>query len=207
MDDKSSEPAFEQIGSRQDQIALKYLDLARAEISDRMKVANQTLIVYVGGVGAIVGWMYQASIAPQTHTVQLSTLLFPIGVVVAFLSFAASWIIFHNERMVNALARYQKNTLAPYFKLVSRDLIAWESSDALHKTDSGLRTIATTTLVQAILIIGPNVIFVVAMLRMTQPQASLEEFCIILTIALTSLAFWFSSATIYQRRKLRMESR
>jgi hypothetical protein len=213
IDSKPSEPDPGTVGGRQDQIALKYLDLARAEILDRMKASNQTLIVYVGGVGAIVGWMYQATIASKDHA-NMRTLVFPTGVIVAFLALAATWIIFHNERMVNALARYQKTVLAPYFKSVAPGMIAWESSDALHDTDDRL-AIAATIIVQAILVIGPSFVFLGTMLYFyivhpvasPRPQVLLERWAIRLAACLTFLAIIFTGFTIWHRQKLRNEPR
>ena len=209
-DVKASEPDPEEIGARRDQVALKYLDLARAEIQDRMKSSNQTLIVYVGGVGAIAGWMYQATIGSKSHA-NMRTLAFPTGVVVAFLALAATWIIFHNERMVNALARYQKQVLAPYLKSVAPDMVLWESSVALRCTDKGF-TIVMTIIVQAILVIGPSLVFLGSMLYFiacpgvpptVAPWMGLS--CILLTAMLTGLAIYFTVLTIRHRKELRQE--
>ena len=41
-------------------VALKYLELARAEILYRVKSTNDTLIVYAGAVGAIAAWVYKS---------------------------------------------------------------------------------------------------------------------------------------------------
>jgi hypothetical protein len=212
--DVKSELVSEKIDARRDQVALKYLDIARAEILDRMKVSNQTLIVYVGGVGAIAGWMYQATIGSKEHA-NMRTLAFPTGVVVAFLALAATWIIFHNERMVNALARYQKKDLAPYFKSVAPRMVPWESSDALHDTDKGL-AIVMTIVVQAILVIGPSLVSLGTMLYfIAHPSAlplpaletRLEWPCIVLTASFTGLDILFTGLTIWQRHKLRKEPR
>ena len=116
--------------------------------------------------------------------------------------------------MVNALARYQKTVLAPYFKSVAPRMIAWESSDALHQTDSGLATIATTIIVQAILVIGPSLVLLSAMLYFIAHPVGLspletrwEWSCILLSATLTGLAIFFTLLTITHRRKLREEPR
>src|ERR1700722_9674487 len=194
-------------GEHQVQVALKYLDIARAEILDRMKGSNQILSVYVAGVGAITAWMYQATIGSDKHA-SMRSLVFPTGVVVAFLALAATWIIFHNERMVNALARYQKEELAPYLKSVAPGMTMWEASDALHDTDNRL-PIAATIIVQGILVIGPSAVFLCAMLYFylfaatdTVPkfETGLEVPAILLTAALTRLAILLTDFTIMHRR-------
>ena len=202
----------EESDKRQDEFALKYLDMARSEILDRMKLSNQTLTVYVGAVGAIAAWMYQASIGSE-HLANLRALAFPTGVVVAFLALAATWIIFHNERMVNALALYQKKELAEYLTEVAPRVTPWEASKALHCSDGGFG-ILITILVQGILVIGPNLVFLGAMRYLIgHPEAPptfetpLERPAIWLTGGLTMVAIFLTCLTILDRRKLRHESR
>jgi hypothetical protein len=195
-------------GPRQDQIALKYLEIARAEILDRMKSSNQTLTLYVGGIGAIVGWMFQVTTVAQ-KPVPLRSVVFPMGVVVGFLAFAASWIIFHNERMVNALARYQKKELAPYLHSVL-PVTGWESSDQLHGTDNKV-PIYITMLVQAAILIGPVFVFLVGMLyngaHWCMPNTTGQWAGFAIALALAIMSSVLSSYTITQRRVLRGEKR
>ncbi len=197
----------ENMGTRQDQIALKYLDLARVEIQDRMSSSNKTLILYVGGVGGIVAWMYQVTLA-ATHPLSLRTLVFCAGVVISFLSFAASWIIFHNERMVNALARYQTLVLAPYLDSVLPSVKGWESSTQLSKTDTGMRTYWAVA-VPTVILIGPSIIFMVGMFydnaHLVWPATCAQWACFAGTLTLAVVAFYFSFDTVVDRNKLRRE--
>ncbi|MGA2902665.1 MAG: hypothetical protein ABSD98_02460 [Candidatus Korobacteraceae bacterium] len=49
---------------RKDDIALKYLELARAEILERIKLRYQILIAYAGAVGAVALWAYPNQLTP-----------------------------------------------------------------------------------------------------------------------------------------------
>jgi hypothetical protein len=144
-------------------IALKYLDLARAEILYRVKSSNDTLVVFAGATGAIAAWLYKTPCNPTAASGLCAAdsidnrLLFPAGCVLAFLSLAASWIISHNERMVCALAEYQRVELGTFLNQANIGFASWELSASLPKEDS--RRLSTfTSAIYALLIVGPSVL-------------------------------------------------
>ena len=167
---------------RVDVIALKYLEMARDEILERMRYSNQLILFYVGAVSAFLGWVYTSSsakmAAAQPATAQVAGqaslqaanqppgfpfpvhLLVPVALVVAFLALAGSWILHENEYMIEKLAEYQKRHLVRHFRLVAKDLQMWECSDEL--TNSGLGHVFMGSMtVQTFLLNAPNVALVV----------------------------------------------
>ncbi len=131
-------------------LALKYMDLARAEILARIKSSNDTLIVYAGALGAIAAWLYK----PENHT---AATLSRTGLIVGFLSLAASWIVYHNEKMVVALACYQKEMLAPVLDALHLGLKSWETSDTLKDADTQIPG-ALTSVIYGLMVAGPSVV-------------------------------------------------
>jgi len=122
---------------RKDAIALKYLELARAELLERIKVSYQTLIVYAGAVGAVAAWAYPNQVAQggsgSINAWSANPRLVPPGVIVGFLAVVANWVIHHNEHIVNALARYQIYTLAKHLHDAAfPELNLWERSRPLQ---------------------------------------------------------------------------
>jgi hypothetical protein len=159
------------------EVALKYFDFARAEILNRTKSSNDTLIVYAGAVGAILAWLYKASVdAPncsQSVLLVRADLFFPTMVVISFLSLVASWIIYQNEAMISALAKYQKNILAKSVKgECEKCPQTWEDSDELLAADGRLFTF-WSTVVYALLVVGPSILgfFEMWSLRHTVPHS------------------------------------
>ena len=140
-------------------VAVKYLELARAEILYRVKSSNDTLIVYAGAVGAISAWLYKSfhDVQPgsATNDIALSFPPLPLsaGLVVSFLALTASWIVFHNEKMVFALAKYQREELNK--NLRETGIISWECSKSLHEGDPRLLSVFTS-MVYALLVVGPG---------------------------------------------------
>ncbi len=130
-------------------IALKYLELARNEILQRQRLGDQILIVYIGAVGAIGTWVY----SPKGPSALAGGGLIPIGVVVAFLAFGASWIIYDNEHIINALARYQKRTLAKHFNHALPNIELWESSKELAEAANRRHSVRHNVIHGALLVL------------------------------------------------------
>jgi hypothetical protein len=187
-------------------IALKYLDLARAEILYRIKSSNDTLIAYAGASGAIVAWLYKANSDIQGQASwdavslnRFSELLFPAGVVISFLSLVASWIVFHNERMVTALANYQRNELEPF--LSENEIISWECSRSLRDGDPrGLSLL--TSLIYASLLVGPGFVACGEMWLLVC-KFDKPKFYPSVASTTTFIATWFLILMIRDRWKLR----
>jgi hypothetical protein len=70
-------------------------------------------------------------------------------VIVAFLAVVANWINYHNERLVNGLARYQL-----YLGRTLPGVTSWEASKELRKTDNWIHVIVDLG-TQGILVLVP----------------------------------------------------
>jgi hypothetical protein len=142
-------------------VALKYLELARAEILYRVKSTNDTLIVYAGAVGAIAAWVYKSYHDPQPGSLPNGPALsippstLSAGLVVSFLALVASWIVFHNERMVTSLAKYQRDELNS--DLDAAGSTPWERSVSLSSGDPRLLSLVTSVVYGA-MVVGPSVV-------------------------------------------------
>jgi hypothetical protein len=136
-------------------IALKYLELARAEILERLKLSNQFLIVYLGGISALLGWFYTAKDS-TAHHVPPQYVLPVVAGVVSFLAFSLSWVLSENEKMVELLATYQKQQLRPILPWPPM----WEGSRVLGKEKPHLGAM----FVHALIINAPNIVLIGAYL-------------------------------------------
>jgi hypothetical protein len=201
-------------------IALKYLDLARSEILERQKLGYQILIAYTGAVGVIGAWMYgklpavPASQVPvggvaigqvvgsQIAASQLSIGPVPIALVVAFLAFVASWIIYDNELMITALAKYQRKAMADYFERVLPDIKLWEGSDEL-KAAASRRHSSLHYFFQGVVLVLPALIAVGL-----QRKYDFHHDCALqaLEALLIFGAATVSILTLLQRRSLRQQT-
>jgi hypothetical protein len=83
--------------------------------------------------------------------------LVPIRVIVAFLAFAASWIIYDNERMISALARYQRKTLAKHFRRALPNIELWELSEDLYEAVKGWHAVLHRA-IQGLVVVLPALI-------------------------------------------------
>jgi MFS family permease len=171
------------------ELKLKYLELARDEILYRIKSANDTLIIYSGAIGAIAAWfskLYTDLPQPRQISPDLDFVLFRIGVLVSFLSLCASWIINHNERMVHALAKYQREELG--LNAPSQPLL-WESSKSLQKGDPQFVSIISI-FVYAGLIVGPS-IFALIEMWIRRKSSEWNNSCFVIALVLTSISLGF----------------
>jgi hypothetical protein len=119
--------------------ALKYLDLARAEILERVGFVNKTLAAYVAGSAAIFSWFFQylsrSQIAQESSYASLG-----MAVVFSYLALCVNWIIHHNERMISALAFYQQDELS---EVLIATPVMWEKSQSLARHDGKLWSVGT----------------------------------------------------------------
>jgi hypothetical protein len=142
-------------------VALKYLELARAEILYRVKSSNDTLTVYAGAVGAISAWVYksyhdlEAASRSNGATPAIPPSVLSAGLVVSFLALVASWIVFHNERMVTSLAKYQREELNT--DLRAAGATPWECSESLRSGDRRALSLVTS-LVYGAMVVGPSAV-------------------------------------------------
>jgi len=120
------EQEMKPITDLQREIIVESFKAVRSEISDRIRLRDQTLAAYLAGVVGIVGF----ALSRQTEQAidPLDLLLFTPA-----LSFAAAKIIADNHRMVSALALYQALELCRFPGL--SELPLWERSDALLRPD------------------------------------------------------------------------
>jgi hypothetical protein len=134
--------------------ALKYLDLARNEILEKVRFVNQTLGAYLLGVSSVVAWVYNKSTpatASSAHATPHSELAVGLAAVLAYLALGVNWIIHHNETMISALALYQKKDLGPTLTCNPK---IWEVSETLSKRDGVIRS-SMMIIVQQAIILGP----------------------------------------------------
>jgi hypothetical protein len=132
-------------------IALKYLELARAEILERLKLSNQFLIVYLGGISALLGWFYTAKDS-TAHHFQPQYVLPVVAGVVSFLAFSLSWVLSENEMMIELLATYQRQELRPILPWPPM----WEGSQVLATEKPHLGAM----FVYALIINAPNIVLI-----------------------------------------------
>lgn len=146
-------------------VALEYLKLARVEILDKTKFVNQTLGAYLAGVAALGSWFYEAMYKPAPNNVSsltepekmLATAAF--AVMISYLAFAVSWIIYTNERLITALAIYQRCDLR---KVLGNNPPMWESSDALNSFDDLPKVLRMVQVEERIVLAPPLVALICA---------------------------------------------
>ena len=195
---------------RQDTVALKYLELARAELLERIKFGYQVLIVYAGGVGAIALWAYPSQTPPSVaqngvaHPWSANARLVPIGVLVAFLAVVANWIIHHNEHMVNALARYQSGSLAEHLQRSLPDVSMWECSQEL-KADSTSHVLWDLG-TQSALVVFPALVGSALQWPLRDQHNWVSWTWLGVAWFLTAIAILLSVLTVRGRRELRREA-
>jgi hypothetical protein len=142
-------------------VALKYLELARAEILYRVKSSNDTLTVYAGAVGAISAWVYKSyhDLQPGNLSndpgLSIPPLTLSAGLVVSFLALVASWIVFHNERMIASLAKYQRDELNSQLRAAGST--PWECSISLRWGDRRSLSLVTS-IVYGAMVVGPSAV-------------------------------------------------
>ena len=156
------------------EVALKYLELARSEIQDKINFVNTTLGGYLIGTSAIAAWFYQiykpadelSAAAMPLHEQRVAV---GLTIIFSYLALGVSWIINHNERMVTALALYQRNDLLP---ILGEEPPMWESSSCLLERDNPRRAV-TMIAVQQMIIVAPPIsvlVFVCARLAALPPS-------------------------------------
>jgi len=158
-------------------VALKSLELARAEILERIRFRYQALTVYSLAVGGIFGFVLKDGKA-ATQLPIWTFILFVLSV----LSLTANWTIYHNETGVNHLARFQVNELAG--KLRVPRAVIWETSHSIQG-DSPLR-IALDTVVQSVLTLSPPLLLFIFRPHLDSPLewSSLAVFVLSVVCAL-----------------------
>jgi len=139
-------------------IALEYLKLARVEILDKTKFVNQTLGAYLAGVAALGSWFYQAIYKPGGKDVpsltepQKMLAAAAFAFMIAYLAFAVSWIIYTNERLITALAIYQRHDLG---QVLGKDPPMWELSDSLIHFDDLHKVLRMVQVEERIVLLPP----------------------------------------------------
>jgi hypothetical protein len=147
------------------EIALKYLDLAREEIQEKGRFINQTLGAYVLGSSALASWFYQSAYRPAGPTPvtltepEKAAAAIGLAFMLSYLALGVNWIIHHNERIVAALALYQRNDLYP---ALGSDPPMWEMSRSLREEDSLLHAFFTVAIEELIVLAPPIAAFVFA---------------------------------------------
>lgn len=94
---------------------LKYYESARQEILSRITSRDNSLLIYLGGVGAIMSVAFQAK--------DMIYLL-----VIPFIALGIAPIIAHHHSMVGALALYCSKELTPYFTKYGIEIPSWDIS-------------------------------------------------------------------------------
>jgi hypothetical protein len=135
------------------EIALKYLELARAEILEKGRFINQTLGAYLLGSSALASWFYQSAYKPATPTTDAEKASAAIGLalMLSYLALGVNWIIHHNERIVTALALYQRKDLC---SVLGDDPLMWEKSSSLEDEDSLFHAFFTVA-IEELIVLGP----------------------------------------------------
>lgn len=140
------------------EVALKYLELAREEIQEKGRFVNQTLAAYLLGSSALASWFYQSaykvSAPPACAALEADKAAAAIGLalLLAYLALGVNWIIHHNERIVAALALYQRNDLALTLGNSPR---MWEISGFLKEEDSLMHAFFTVAIEELIVLAPP----------------------------------------------------
>jgi hypothetical protein len=190
----SALPADQQY--RVDAIALKYLELSRAEILERLKLSNQFLIVYLGGISALLGWLFTAKDLTSGGIVPQNVLP-AVAAGFSFLAFSVSWILSENEAMIELHAKYQMENLGDWLYQVS-SLHLWEETARLKSE----RPSTGAMLVHVLMINAPNSALTVAAAVLPSPQLPndwLRIALIALSIVLTVFSFVISIRMINRR--------
>lgn len=188
--------------SRKDAIALKYLELARNEILERIKIGYQILTAYAAGIGAIAVWAYPAVPAGNNGAGNAALKGVPVGVIVAFLAVVASWIIYHNEYVVNALAEYQSEALAEHFVRVLPAVPMWERSPQLVTADDPTHASGDSLMVGTLVVCPAIVALFVQWSQQTQHNRwSCGWLMVGALLTLVSMALWIR--TVKGRQNLR----
>ena len=141
-------------------VALEYLKLARGEILEKAKVVNQTLGAYLAGSAALASWFYQGVYKPISEGDPSTTAPWKalaaaaFAFMISYLAFAVNWIIYHNERIIAALATYQRDDLG---RALDNGPPIWEDSGALRNFDS-LGEALKMALVEELIVLAPPVV-------------------------------------------------
>jgi hypothetical protein len=147
-------------------IALKYLELSRAEILERLKLSNQFLIVYLGGVSALLGWLFTAK-DPSRDGIVLQNVLPAVATGLSFLAFSLSWILSENEKMIEFHAKYQIEQLGKWLHR-SSSVPLWEESPRLKEE----RPSTGAMLVHLLIINAPNIALTIVAAFLPSPALS-----------------------------------
>jgi hypothetical protein len=137
-----------------EEAALKYLELARNEILEKVRFVNQTLAAYLLGVSALSSWIYQtiSRTNPPMDPAEKAVVILGFALLLAYVSLGANWLIHHNERVVSALAIYQRDELVRYLPGGPK---SWENSRSLKDKDGRWHAMGTI-LVEEIILLGPS---------------------------------------------------
>jgi hypothetical protein len=139
------------------EVALKYLELAREEILEKARFVNQTLGAYLLGSSALASWFYQSAYKPATPNLASTTdaekasAAIGLALMLSYLALGVNWIIHHNERIVTALALYQRKDLC---SVLGDDPPMWERARSLKDEDSLIHAFFTVA-VEELIVLGP----------------------------------------------------
>ncbi len=137
--------------------ALKYLDLARGEILEKVRFVNQTLAGYLLGVAALASWAYQVIYKHTKEDLAVvdpekTIILIGFALLLAYVALGANWLIHNNERVVAALAIFQREELAPH---LPKAPVVWEDSETLQSQDGLWHAMLTITTEELIVLVPP----------------------------------------------------
>lgn len=140
-------------------IALKYLEMARSEISEKVQFVNKTLGAYLLGVSAITSWFYQSVYQPSSSeklvavtAAEKSSAAIGLALILSYLALGVIWIIYHNESMVTALAYYQRDEL---FAALKDGPPMWEQSNSLNNADGPTHARGNIVAEELIVLVAP----------------------------------------------------
>lgn len=181
----------ELVTDQQHDLALKYMEMARAEILDKVGFVNKTLGGYLLGTSAIASWFYQIyKPAPEVGAAAVpgheELIAVGLAVVLSYLALGVSWIINHNERMVTALALYQRYDLLP---VLGETPPMWEASKFLQKRDNKRRAVTMICIQQMIILTPPISSLVFVFLKLQKLSSPLFAFALLAAAATSAVLF------------------
>ena len=194
----SDEEDISKTCDRECTIALKYLEIARSEILERLKLSNQFLIVYLGGISALLGWIF-ATRASSTDGIVPLHVLPAVATGLSFLAFSLTWVLNENEDMIERLAKYQTQELGKVLRRYSSSPM-WENSKFLRGEQPSEGAMSAHFLI----INAPNIVLILASILFPSASTQLSYwrwFFIVVAIGLSYLSC-LKSIRMIQRRTL-----
>lgn len=168
---------------------LKFYETARQEILVRISARDNSLLIYLGAIAAIIGTSFQTN---QT----LFLLIIP------YLALGISLIISNHHAIISALAIYCSTELGEIFYRNGILIPQWDNSSLRSKYSN--RTFITRYWGDAIMINIPSIIAIITAIVTNKLNSNLFVIyvisCICFSISILILVF-----TFYHRKKLYRE--